>query len=145
MLTRKWPERFFAFQRQKFTQNSSGGGDWPPLAKSTLEQKQREGRSSRMLHVTNAIYNALFPGRPGNVIRRKGVGGIEMGIGGNARHPDTKLTIGQLAEIHHDGAGNVPARKVLYPLEVGAAGECFNDMALGFKRLVRSLPKLRRG
>lgn len=144
-LLRDWPRRFFGFQQREFRRNSSGGGDWPPLSPATLGARRSQGRRGRrILRVTDAIYGALFPGRPGNVIRRVGVGGIEMGIGGGARHPEAGMSIGRLAEIHHGGAGNVPARPVMRPIDVATAGQMFNDMAAAMQKLVRSLPKLKR-
>jgi hypothetical protein len=60
----EWPRRYFDFLRREFRRNSSGGGDWPALAQSTLDKglgrtpsgkrKKRRG----ILRVTDTLYNA---------------------------------------------------------------------------------------
>jgi hypothetical protein len=141
-LTKKWPERFFAFQRREFVRNSAGGGKWAPLSPATLGRRRAEGFHGKLiLRVTRTIFNALFPGRPGNVVRRKGAGVVEMGIGGDDRHPEARMTIARLAQLHHEGGTNLPARVVINPIDAATTLAMNGDTAAGFRSVVRSLPK----
>jgi hypothetical protein len=105
-----WGRRTLAFWRDQFRRNRGGGGDWPPLKPETIK---RTPKRLGILYVTGAIFNALRPGAPGNVFQRVRTG-IAVGIGGG-KHPDTSLSIGDLAMIHHNGGGNVPKRTIFYP------------------------------
>ena len=106
--------RYLGFTRRRFITYSRGGGSWPPLKKSTI-RKRRKGRGSgspAILRDTSTLLTSLGQGAPGNVISRT-TNGIAVGIGGSARHGKRGRTIGQIAEFHQIGAGNLPVREVI--------------------------------
>lgn len=106
-----WGRRYLAFLRERFRANRAGGGEWAPLAKSTLAKKTpRLG----ILYVTGAIFNALRPGQPGNLFQRIR-NGIRVGIGGGAKHPGSDKTIVQIATLQNEGTRHIPSRKIIVP------------------------------
>lgn len=134
-----WGRRYLAFLREKFRQNRSGGGDWPPLAPSTLKKKTPAPRLG-ILHVLGLIFNALRPGQPGNVLRRVRTG-IAAGIEGGPKHPGSGLTIGQLARIHNDGTEHIPARTIFYPPDATLTKQMQDDARRMAERLIREAGK----
>jgi hypothetical protein len=124
---RQWEARWLAQNRRQFVENSRGGGAWAPLAPSTIARRRppargrgrgrggaRAARVVAILRDTNTLYGALTLGATGNVSRLMRFG-IRCGIGGPGRHPKAKVTVGQLANWHHVGAGNLPERPVINP------------------------------
>jgi hypothetical protein len=127
-----WGRRDLAFLREQFRRNRGGGGDWPPLKPETLKRTPvRLG----ILHVTGAIFNALRPGQPGNVLRRVRTG-IAAGIEGGPKHPGTDLTIGELARIHDQGTEHIPARRIFYPPDAALKKQFQDDARRMAERLV---------
>ena len=124
--------RVLVFWQRRFDKLSAGGGEWPPLKKSTIKARRKGGGkrsragvaalrsrgaskagSAKILKVTGILRNALNKGAPGNVIERT-PGGIKVGIDGGGDHPAPgEMTIGRLAEIHHTGEGKMPERTLV--------------------------------
>lgn len=139
-----WGERYLHWSRQRYRRASGGGGEWVPLAASTIaarRAKPRTHKRKRIMHdkilwVTKTLYGSLHRGRPGNVFKRDG-NGITVGIGGNARHPEARVSIARLAAWHHEGAGHLPARPILVvpPAEVRAL--MVQDAKAAFQQLAR--------
>jgi len=100
----QWNLRYRTYIQRRFNRFSRGGGDWPPL-------KYRQGS---ILRDTNTLYTALTPSMtaPSGSISQPGRDGLVIGYGGNASHPGGP-TIAQIAKWHHDGAGNLPVRKII--------------------------------
>ncbi len=129
-----WGTVYRSFIKRRFTQlsRSGGGGVWKPLAESTIvgrrhgkKGKFKRGRAAlnrakksgggqvSLLRDTNQLLTALSPklGKPGQ-IQRFIKNGLKVGIGGPAQHKGSRLTIGQLAAIHHFGTRRIPARPI---------------------------------
>lgn len=114
-----WATVYRAEMMERFSKFSRGGGDWPPLAASTIARR-RKGKSGKprktsILINTGTLYNTLQPtfGMPGQIqeVLDKGV---RVGIGGMDMHPSGGgLTIGQIASYHQEGGGRLPKREIL--------------------------------
>lgn len=129
----EWGRRMLAFWRDRFRQNRSGGGDWPPLKPATAKRgKDRVG----ILHVTGVLFDALRPGRPGNVFQVD-AGGVAVGIGGPAKHPESNLTIGEIALIHHRGTPFCPKRTIFYPPDATLKKLMQDDARRTIRRIMR--------
>lgn len=107
----QWAARYRGFVRERFVLFSRGGGDWPPL-----KRKRKRGARSRaaLLRDTGTLFGALdiqFTGKPGQ-LQRIIPDGIQVGFGGPAKHPKAKISVAQLAAIHHSGVG-VPKREII--------------------------------
>lgn len=129
---KQWAARYRSFAQQRFDANSKGGGDWPPLAASTI-RKRRHGKgkgkafakavrsvhggpsvisgSPSILRDTGLLFAALGGG-PGS-LEEHVPGGVRVGFGGSARHGSSPATIADIAEIHDTGGGHVPQREIL--------------------------------
>ncbi len=114
---RQWAFQYLVFTRRRFNTFSRGGGDWRPLAPSTIKER-RKGRGTGMpaiLRNTGVLFNALELNATGNIVRYV-QNGVQVGIGGPAVHPGGRLTIGQIAALHNDGGQKFlhpPQRKIL--------------------------------
>jgi len=113
---KNWTRIVRTYLHNRFTVFSRGGGDWPPLAKRTVDRK----KSSLILIETNTLINALDPGKynaPGSYARRQG-DGIVIGYGGSVIHPTAaksgrSFTIQQIAEFHQEGGPRLPRRRII--------------------------------
>ena len=117
-----WGKIYRSAMLLRFNIFARGGGNWPPLAESTIKGR-RKGKSKKnkgkvsILIDTGTLRNTLQPmfGYPGQVEEQL-ENGIRIGIGGNEIHDtESGLTIGELAAIHHFGGskGKPPARTIL--------------------------------
>jgi hypothetical protein len=128
-----WGRRVLAFWRDQFRRNRSGGGDWPPLKPETLKRTpQRIG----ILHVLGLILDALRPGHPANIFQLVRTG-IAVGIGGGPKHPGSDHTIGEIANFHDKGAGNLPRRKLYYRPDAPLTKQMQDDARRMAERLLR--------
>ncbi len=109
-MLKQWGIVYLAEQRRRFRDFSRGRGDWQPLSEDYAEQKG----SDIILILTSALFNALAPGAPGNVFRRTR-SGIIVGAVGEGNHPSGDFTIAALAQVHHEGEGNLPSRPIIAP------------------------------
>lgn len=112
----QWAARYRGFVQERFDTYSKGGGDWKPLK---YRRKHKRGAKERqtILRDTNTMFRALnptFQGQPG-ALQQHIPYGVEVGFGGSAIHPKTegKITVAELARIHHLGLGKVPARPIM--------------------------------
>lgn len=125
--------RYLTFVRRRYVRESQGGGDWPPLARSTIlgrrsrrqssrrrkrrsaEQIAKTVASAKILRDTGTLLGALSVGNRGNRFDRE-KGGIIVGFSKRQRHEGEGrrgLSIGRLAEIHNMGQGRNPQRAIL--------------------------------
>ena len=132
-MLRQWAERYRNFTRRRFNRYARGGGDWAPLAPSTLRgrrgPKRRKTRSRRartrtttrgsarrtaILIDTGTLRKALTLGQPGSLEERLRKG-IRVGFGGPARHPEGKASIADIATFHDEGSPRrkLPKRQIL--------------------------------
>lgn len=109
---RRMAQRYRSFLFNRFDRFSRGGGNW----KSTKRRKSSKGkRKPFILRISHTLMRALSPimrGLPGQYERIKG-NTIETGYGGNAKHPDSSLSVKQLAVIHQKGTARIAARPII--------------------------------
>ncbi len=119
---KQWGALVLGFWRRRFVRNSGGGGDWQPLKAATVKRRKQgknKGRgSAQILRNNGHLISALDVDGPGNLhdpVR----GGVKVGIGGPARHPDSKTaSIADIARFHDQGAGNNPERQIIVKPDV---------------------------
>ncbi len=107
----KWAQKYRKFLFVRFKKFSKGGGNWRKTSKGTRDRKG----NILILRDTETLLRAftpVFKGLPGQ-FEQFVPNGIAVGVGGPIRHPSSPITVGQLAEYHHTGAGNNPTRKVI--------------------------------
>ena len=96
--------QLYAWVQRNF--ESEGGltedGAWVPLALSTIKQKARKGYS-KILQNTGQLRASATPFHDERVA---GVGMRRLSDLADGRPPD-------LARIHHEGTGNIPARQLI--------------------------------
>lgn len=140
--------RYLTQLRRDFATASSGGGDWPPLKASTKRRRRGARRSSRgprtfsILRNTGTLFNALLVGGLGNVIRPIR-NGVRVGLGGGASHPGAPMTIGRLARIHDQGAGNNPQRRIIREPNARTRAAILADARYAFGRLTSEAKRKR--
>jgi hypothetical protein len=115
-ITRMWEARLKGFLQTRFAKQSRGGGEWPPLAPSTIERR-RKGRgtgSAAILRDTGLLFTALQPGTiaPGGLTKH-GQLQLEVGYGGSAKHKSGGVSIADIASFHQTGGGNLPQRGII--------------------------------
>lgn len=120
---RLWAVRYRSFAQLRFDQYSRGGGDWAPLAASTMKRR-RQGKGPKkfgILRDTGTLFAALAPtfiGSPG-AIEALIPFGILCGYGGNQRYVDghgkiSHATIADIASFHNDGfIPRLPKRQII--------------------------------
>lgn len=91
---------------KRFDKFSKGGGDWPDIKKETKLRK----KSTRILVDTRVMRLGL-----GADIAMTSQSGMRttIGIRQRTKHTRAKMTVADLASIHHFGLGRVPRRKIL--------------------------------
>lgn len=109
---KKWGVRYLAETKRNYYINSRGGGDWPPLAASTLKQRRGEGKRAAIMIDTGTIVGALDAGAKGSLFKYIRMG-VRVGFGGPERHPEGKATIRDIAVFHDEGQGRLPKRQIL--------------------------------
>jgi len=130
-LKQQWAARYLGFARRRFVKFSRGGGDWPPLAPATV-RKRRQGSTGRtavtpsstggnvaILRDTGTLLSTLNTNLKAN--RRTVPEGIEVGFlpqtpaktRQQGRVVPSQLTVAKLANIHQQGKGNVPQRRII--------------------------------
>jgi hypothetical protein len=107
--------------RVRFLQNSAGGGEWKPLAPSTLKKKTpRRG----ILRVTDRLYESLRPKNPDNILRVTR-GGVSYG---------SKTPYGK---YHQDSRRrSLPRRKFLLPPSPDAKARCKAVLTKAVKQIL---------
>lgn len=129
---RQWAARYLGFARRRYVENSRGAGGWPPLKASTQRRRRKGGRgrggvdqvkvrSQRtggkvaILIDTGMLLSQLDIGSPDSF--RLISNGVRVGFLSNAPHQEGRrsITVAELAAIHDQGLGNVPARRIIVP------------------------------
>lgn len=146
-LFKRWGARYRSFAQRRFVRFSRGGGDWPPLAESTIKGRRKgKGKADAsslmrtkggdlasaggrfvILVNTGTLRNVLDVqlGRPGQLEQQVPFG-VEVGYGGTSRYPGGKATIADIASFHQEGNARLPQRKIIVEpdqLTVDAMGE----------------------
>lgn len=150
-----WGVRYLVWTKRLFIRASRGGGDWPALKPSTIAGR-RAGRSRRpkrrgrgytkrgptgrvsILRDTGTLLRALTPNMPGNLFKFIS-GGVRVGFGGPAKHPEGKATIADIAKFHNVGEGKLPKRQILFVPGNAFTMEMFLDLKRAIEKFGRSL------
>jgi hypothetical protein len=111
--------RYKKYAQAQFRKNSAGGGLWPALSPNTKKVIKKKSRkilsdSDTLLHMLDPVPSLERNPRPG-IITVMMKNGVKITFGGAQRHPLSKRTVRQLAIIHHEGLGRMPARPILIP------------------------------
>ena len=126
-----WGELYREFIRARYDRLSRGGGSWPPLAPSTVARKGH----GLILRDTDTLYEAtqpFFVGKPGQLNQHVPFG-IAVGIRPGGAHPTAGMDINELALIHQNGVGSVPARPIIVaptPVVVNKMADAMNDVVM---------------
>ncbi len=119
---KQWGARYRSFVQRRFVRYSRGGGNWKPLAPSTLRARRRGNKkkgipgeaSHAILRDTGVLFAALdpvFKRKPG-ALQKDIRFGIRVGYGGPARHPTGEgASVADIARFHQRGHGNRPPKR----------------------------------
>lgn len=115
---KQWKVRYLSFAQRRFDIFSKGGGDWPPLAPSTIARRKGKGIGVAILRDTGTLFRALTPlaNMPGSFEEIKPeVFTITVGYGGSDPHPSSKkgTSIANIAMFHNFGMGHNPTRLII--------------------------------
>ncbi len=111
---KQWGFVYRSFVQERFDTFSKGGGDWKPLAVSTVKAKGH----GVILKDTNTLFTALeptFKRKPGQ-LQKDIPFGVRVGYGGEAdkKHPSSKSkSVADIAGFHQDGGPNLPQREII--------------------------------
>ena len=137
-MVKQWGARYLTFIRRRYVRYSRGGGDWKPLAPSTV-RKRRGGRAMVLVDL-GILLGALTIGQPGNLFKRIR-GGIRVGFGGPSRHPKGGVSIADIAKFHDQGMGNNPKREIIAEPSAQVVKAMQGDMTRAITRLGRQSEK----
>lgn len=115
---RQFAARIRSFWAQRFDRYSKGGGDWKPLAPSTL-RRRRKGKGSGLqaaILVDTGTLKGSFNSQRG-MIEADIPNGLRIGFGGADSH-SAGMTIPRLAQIHQGGGPRLPARPIIVEPDV---------------------------
>lgn len=161
---RKWGARYRSFTRRRFRNYSRGGGDWPPLAESTLRARRAGKRGTRtkggrlgkkgasnvsagaikisiLVDKLGMLDRALEPNFSGQAgALQIGIAyGVRVGYGGHARHPTGKATIADIARFHNNGSGRNPRRQIIVEPDQRTVDGMRRDLEGDIGRLIADL------
>jgi len=110
---KQWAVRYRSFAQDRFDRASKGDGTWERLSPVTIARR-RKG-SSTILRDTGTLFAALAPtwSAPPGSINELIDGGVRVGFGGSASHPEGFATIAQIASYHQVGGGRLPRREII--------------------------------
>lgn len=159
---KQWAARYRGFAQERFDTYSKGGGNWAPLALSTIEGRRKgkrkntirsslardtahggrlvsAGGSFSILRDTGLLYAALTPefrGLPGQ-LQEAIKGGVTVGFGGPGRHKgSTKATLAEIASYHQEGGGRLPKREIIVAPSEEIQQKMVDDLERGIRRLL---------
>lgn len=137
---KKWAARYRSFAQLRFDRFSKGGGNWKPLAPSTLRRrrkgKRKNVRKATILRDTGTLFAALdptFTSRPGQLEKNIPFG-ITVGYGGPHRHPKGRVTIADIASFHQEGGPRLPKRELIVKPDGKTLAAMANDMVMAFRK-----------
>ncbi len=137
---KQWGFRYRSFSRERYDRFSKGGGNWKGLTEGTKKQRRGEGERASILRDKNTlfmVFNPTFKHLAGQY--EKGVPfGVVVGYGGPARHPEAKMTVAKLAEIHHGGLGNNPERKLVVEPKDFLKRQMAGDMERAITKIIKA-------
>lgn len=135
-----WGTIYRAAMQERFSKFARGGGDWEPLAPSTIKRRRRpkrgrkkKQRTASILMNTGTLWGTLSP--QFNVDGQYQVidkNSVSIGIEGG-EHP-SGMTIGKLAAIHHYGTEHIPARSILVEPDEATQDQMARAMEIGLQK-----------
>lgn len=138
---KQWAARMRGFLQERFDTFSKGGGDWAPLAVSTIKGRRKGKKKSKkgptILRDTGILFAALQPefvGTPG-AVEEDVPFGVMVGYGGPAPHGDGPVSIAEIAGFHQLGGPNLPRREII----VDPSPSVLTSMAGDMERALRTL------
>ncbi len=138
---KKWAARYRSFAQLRFDRFSKGGGNWKPLAPSTLRRrrkgKRKNVRKATILRDTGTLFAALdptFTSRPGQLETNIPFG-VTVGYGGPGRHPKGRATIADIASFHQEGGPHLPKRELIVGPDSKTLTAMADDMITAFRKL----------
>ncbi len=148
---KQWSVRYRSFIQQRFLLYSRGGGDWKPLAQSTMARRRKGKKSGKakygifaILRDTGQLFNAIepiFSGKPGQ-LEEKIPFGIRVGYGGpgiyTKKHNESGgvHTIADIASFHQNGSKTLPKREIIVPPDQHTIDLMRQDMQRGIDKLL---------
>ena len=131
---KKWAVRYRSYVQQRFDKASKGDGTWRALSVNTVARRRK--KSSTILRDTNTLFAALTPvwANPPGSINELIDGGVRVGFGGSAGHPDGLVTIAQIANFHQEGGPNLPQREIIVEPPQSVIDQCVDDLNKGLKK-----------
>lgn len=145
---KQWGIRYLAWIRRLFYIKSRGGTvegvTWKALSPVTIRNRRSrrvrgaKGQKSRyaiLVDRLGTIPKAMVPFQSGNIFKYI-EGGVRVGFGGSASHPDGRATIANIARWHNIGAGRrLPKRQILHMPNTTLTGKMMNDLKRGIDRI----------
>lgn len=133
VLKKKIGAIYRSFAMQRFSRLSrGGGGEWRPLSPKTIARRRK--KSSSILIDTGTLFAVLSPAPSSAWLEQDRSNGFRFGYGGPTKAPGANATLADIASFHHEGAGHLPARKIIVEPDT----ETLNIMT---KRIVEWLAK----
>lgn len=152
---RQWAARYRAWAQERFDKYSKGGGDWSPLADSTVKGRRKGPRWNTkgqfvkkgsaeaaamkvaILRDTGTLFSALAPvfgGKPGQ-LQEDLPFGVRVGIGGPGGYKGGTATIADIAQFHQVGSGHLPVRKIIVEPDQDVVARMVDDMQRAVDKL----------
>lgn len=154
---KQWGWRWRSFSQERYDRFSRGSGDWADLKPETKAARrhgkggrfQRGGKAQKqakssgggqisILRNTNTMYLVFSPVflRLAGQLEEQIPLGIKVGFGGSAPHPNAPMTVSRLAEIHDQGLGNNPQRKLVVDPPLSVKNLMAGDMERGLQKII---------
>lgn len=160
---KKWAERYRGEMKNRYTKFSRGGGNWEKLKPATIaarrhgkggghkrgkraheKAKASGGGRVSILWDLGQLIGALSPkfSRLPGQFQRAIAFGILVGFGGSAgkKNKDgskSPKTVAEIADIHQEGKGNNPQRKILVDPSPRLMDLMAGDMLKGLKKIIK--------
>jgi hypothetical protein len=144
---KQWAVRYRRFSLKRFNRMASGG--WTPLKKQrkrdiTAAKRKRKKkarvRNAKILIDSGTLRTALNPtvtSQPGGILDLM-TGGLQVGYGGPARHPNSVgSSIAEIAGYHQDGAGSLPERLIIVLPDKSTITAMEGDLARALNKLAK--------
>lgn len=162
-----WAFRYRSYIQLRFDTFSKGGGNWKPLANTTIEARRKGTKSNvkalrdlstktgkktvpaaggfAILRNTGTLFAALAPiyvGSPG-ALEEQIKYGIRVGYGGPQRHigkgaAKSSATIADIASFHQNGAmPRLPKREIIVDPSPALIQQMSDDMEKALKELAK--------
>ncbi len=143
----QWGKRYEGFARRRFTRLSRGGGEWPPLAPSTIKRR-RAGKGKKRSDLTRAVailrdkgvlFSAMQIGTIGNQFHRIPMG-VRYGFSRIPHSAGNRSSLQKIAGYHQTGAGNLPRRTIVVAPDQTTLTGMSNDAGRMMLRVMKATP-----